>query len=330
MIVYSVKNRIFTPSADGWNQILICGDHPGVISTGKDEAKGRERILQVVNEASLEKILVAFNRQKQDADFPGLLVDLEHFSYDPDKSSEAAAWIREMEVRNKTELWAKFDLTDLGEAKIRTGRYRHVSPVLTGGERFGNRIIISGLESVALTNKPNISGMKPLSNREQTQNEGEMNMTKVIELLGLPADAAEDAVAEAVQTLLNRASTAETELTTVKNTLSQIEKEKLEAEADQFCETHKARIKNRDAVRGQYIENKAGTIALFESLAEQPAAPARVLNRTDGKQPSSLPPEDVQDARDEYVGLVQRTHKIKNRTDAFALAKTLKPELFNQ
>ena len=66
--------------------------------------------------------------RKSDANFPGVLVDFDHFSLDTGQSSEAAGWITDLESRD-TGLWARVRWSDAGLAAVRGGRFRLMNPV---------------------------------------------------------------------------------------------------------------------------------------------------------------------------------------------------------
>jgi hypothetical protein len=112
-----------------------------------------------------------FTMRSSAENFPGLLVDFDHFSMDTDKSSEAAGWITALKADDNG-LWAKVRWTKKGKENVEGGEYRLVSPVFpkpSDCEDLGDgRIRPLSLTSVALTNDPNIKGAKPLTNRKHS------------------------------------------------------------------------------------------------------------------------------------------------------------------
>jgi hypothetical protein len=125
-------------------------------------------VVQVID-AEAAKAMVEDFKEKASADnFPGLLVDFDHFSMDTDKPSEAAGWICDLRHDNKG-VWAQVRWTDKGKESVEGGVYRLVSPVFPKPslcESLGdNRIRPREIVSVALTNEPNIKGAQPLTNR---------------------------------------------------------------------------------------------------------------------------------------------------------------------
>ncbi len=151
-------DKDFVLAGDGWVQVTPCGDFPHV-GAG---------VTQVIDRAACDRIAADFNGRKSDANFPGVLVDFDHFSLDTEKSSEAAGWISDLESRD-TGLWARVRWSDAGLAAVRGGRFRLMSPVFPPPSQCedlgGGKIRPVKLVSVALTNEPNIRGGRPIANR---------------------------------------------------------------------------------------------------------------------------------------------------------------------
>jgi hypothetical protein len=152
-------DKDFVLAGDGWVQVTPCGEFP---HTGAG-------VTQVIDREACDRIAVDFNGRKADANFPGVLVDFDHFSLDTEKSSEAAGWITDLESRD-TGLWARVRWSDAGLSAVRGGRFRLMSPVFPPPSACedlgGGKIRPMMLVSVALTNEPNIKGGKPLANRQ--------------------------------------------------------------------------------------------------------------------------------------------------------------------
>ena len=126
-------------------------------------------VVQVIDLEALKEIMNDFTTKSYTENFPGLLVDFDHFSMDTDKSSEAAGWITALRA-DDAGLWAKVRWTKKGKDAVEGGEYRLVSPVFPKPslceDLGGGRLRPLSLTSVALTNDPNIKGAKPLTNRE--------------------------------------------------------------------------------------------------------------------------------------------------------------------
>jgi hypothetical protein len=160
-------DKEFMLAGDGWVQVTPCGEFPHV-GAG---------VTQVIDREACDRIAADFNSRKSDTNFPGVLVDFDHFSLDTEKSSEAAGWISDLESRY-TGLWARVRWSDAGLSAVQGGRFRLMSPVFpppTACEDLGGgKIRPVMLVSVALTNEPNIRGGRPIANREVIGNREEV------------------------------------------------------------------------------------------------------------------------------------------------------------
>jgi phage I-like protein len=164
IIGYCLLNRDYEMPSDGWYHIAPIGtfSHPSGIQ-------------QVIDSRSIKAMVNAFREDetKLGDHFPGLLVDFDHFSNDPTAPSEAAGWIDDLKSRpgtgNDAGLWAHIRWSDIGEAAVKGGRYRLVSPVWNPAdcERADgpNAVRPMRMDRVAVTNDPNLKGMNPLTNR---------------------------------------------------------------------------------------------------------------------------------------------------------------------
>ncbi len=156
----------FDFNEDAWIHVTPAGEY----------AHAGAGVVQVIDNEALKAITEDFTMKASAENFPGLLVDFDHFSMDTDKPSEAAGWISALRA-DAEGLWAKVRWTSKGREAVEGGEYRLVSPVFPKPslcEDLGEgRIRPRQLQSVALTNEPNIKGGKPLTNRadgEQTPN----------------------------------------------------------------------------------------------------------------------------------------------------------------
>ena len=70
----------FVIAGDGWVQLTPCGEFP----------HSGAGVTQVVDREACDRIAAEFVGRKADHNFPGVLVDFDHFSLDTDKSSEPA------------------------------------------------------------------------------------------------------------------------------------------------------------------------------------------------------------------------------------------------
>ena len=173
----TMGDKDFILAGDGWVQVTPCGEFP----------HAGAGIMQVIDREACDRIAANFNGRKADANFPGVLVDFDHFSLNTAQSSEAAGWITGLESRD-TGLWARVRWSDAGLAAVQGGRFRLMSPVFPPPSACedlgGGKIRPRALVSVALTNEPNIKGGRPIANREPVANRG--NAKKYRWVLGDP------------------------------------------------------------------------------------------------------------------------------------------------
>jgi len=229
--------------------------------------------MQLLDDVAFAAILAAFNEQAADENFSGLLIDYDHFSHNKSLPTEAAGWITELEVRDDG-LWFRARWSDKGTSNLQSGCYRFISPVFGGAYTKEGTVRPMRLDRAGLTNAPNFKTLRPLSNRAKEQQKTkpkETPMKKLLALLGLSEDASEDSAISKVKALQakqadtakleNRATSAESELKTLKAAT-------LKSEADAFCTEHDARIENREAVHAQFLKDPDGTKALFAGLKE--------------------------------------------------------------
>jgi hypothetical protein len=150
----------FQTPADGWYQVAPMGEF-GHAQAG---------LTQVVDAEACQAMANRFAEEAKAPNFAGLLVDFDHFSLDGEKRSEAAGWITALENRDGG-LFAKIRWSDVGEEAVKGGRYRFLSPVWNRADCVdlgGGRVRPVRLLNAAVTNDPNLKGMRPLSNNAAT------------------------------------------------------------------------------------------------------------------------------------------------------------------
>jgi hypothetical protein len=148
-------NRKFQPASEEWIHIATFGEHP----------HAEAGIVQVVDQESVRTQIAEFEGQAAAPNFPGLLLDQDHFSYDTSKPSRACGWISALKAQDDG-LWGYTKFTKFGHDLVEAGDYRNVSPVFSKMERLGgNRVRPIQLAGAALVNAPNIKNMTPISNR---------------------------------------------------------------------------------------------------------------------------------------------------------------------
>ncbi len=324
----------FTLPADGWCHIAPLGAFRHATSG----------LTQVIDAAAVESMVRRFDLEAAAPNFPGLLVDFDHFSHDPAQPSAAAGWITALKSETappeRAGLWARIRWSDAGEAAVRGGRYRLVSPVFLPGDCEAadapGSLRPLRLHRLALTNDPNLNGLAPLSNRHalsepnpkpQPQTKTKGIMRNLAQALGLGPEATEDLVLQHIQQLRNRAQEAETRL----HRLEQDHAALLSSQVDADLDAHKARFRpeSRDHWRSALIANRATALQLLLSIVPGalPGAaapqhdPARAC--TPGPNPFATRVHEQRQAVFEY----------KNRHDcswqqAWDSVRAQRPELF--
>ena len=323
---------------DGWHQIEVTGEHPAITEDGR-------RLVEVIDNKALDSIVADFEKEAAKENFAGLLVDPDHHSHDEDKSTEAMGWLMNVEVRDG-ELWGQHDWSDTGEAAVRGKRFKFFSTEYDEAdlEDLGNgRVRPLRLAGLALTNRPNNKGGKPITNREgkassdnePTQKPTEkQDMNAIAEKLGLPETATEAEVLAKLGEVM-----AENE---------KLKGEVNEAEAEVILNTHRKRIPegSEDEWRKGLIANREQTEALLKGLPEvdgdgKPGSGETrkpQTNREKAGQPDFDPNATDDDGGDddEDKGAKQKAAvlRIKNRdkctnTEAWRAAKLEEPKLFS-
>lgn len=175
----------------------------------------------VLDEEGMAAVVEDFNVRVND-----MVVDYEHQSLTGGEAP-AAGWIKRLYAvlpgtQRPAGIWALVEWTDRARRYLKNREYRYMSPVFL--KRLSDGKVVR-LLSAAITNQPAIDGMAPLVNRvwpkaagqhdhagngsaEQSQNIGkeEVDMKRLLKLLGLPDTATEADAVEKVEALNGEAS----------------------------------------------------------------------------------------------------------------------------
>lgn len=311
-----ILNREFKLPTDDWYEVEVYGEH-------FNPAAG---VVQVIDQAAAQSIVNRFHEAAKEPGFAGVLIDYDHFSMDPSKESRAAGWAEDMRVSNRG-YEAKIRWSRTGKADVEGGDFRFFSTVYpapkdcqpVGTRELRNRkgaavpaVRPLALDRLAITNDPNNKGQRPISNRQpaeaETAQPTKTTMKQVNVILGLAEDAPETSAVGEIQKIKNRAAALETENGTLKTERDGL----LTAQVEADLEKYKGVIKNRDQVKAQLIANRAGTLAVLESLqpATPPAGQDKITNRGSASTPSGAATEgDEKKAAAEKA----RAAKISNR-----------------
>lgn len=236
-------------------QIAPFGDFPGILDG--------EEVIQHCTLEAFERVVEALDGE--------ILVDFEH-NAETGGSTTAAAWIQSLSIDPKLGLMGAFRFTPAGAEAVNTRQLRFLSPCwLLNEEHEPTRLI-----SVGLTNKPNLPvrpilnrapGSLSMSNSQAVEDpttpkppEKLPSMTEELTaLLGLPADADEATILQAIRELCD----------TLKTFQEQAAQNEAEAEAD----AHADQIANREAFVKAFVANREAGRAFVQALCKAPAKP---------------------------------------------------------
>lgn len=244
-------------------QLAPLGEWPVTVK-GKDGKL--ERIKQLFDADACAAVVGNFSQE--------LLVDLDHASVTG--NTRAYAWVTGLRADAELGLVGTFRFTEAGAEAVNSKEYRYVSVFWYLDK--ANRPTL--LDSVALTNRPNLP-VRPVLNREgavvaenNPENEPERNpnMDKIKELLGLPADAGEEAVAEAVAALKER--------------LDKLDAAAADAEAETFAAANAEVVNDTAALKKAYLADKELAKAMVANFKRPVAPPAPVCNPAEARKPA--------------------------------------------
>jgi len=234
----SIRNRIFdsrpygtlvslatnaetfaTPDAlGGWKRLAPYGETTYV----EKQPDGRLRIFkQIFTRAQAEKMVASFNVIAAKSNFRGLNIFVGHPDGNPVRWPDDArlGGIFGLEARADG-LWVNVEWNDKGTKNAEQGYYIYPSPAWKYPRKLAEntgQIIPDVLQSVGLTNTPNINDVDAWTNADLAEAQSEtqtqkdtMNIKEMfLQLLGLPEDATEEQIGAAFQAVhakLNAAS----------------------------------------------------------------------------------------------------------------------------
>lgn len=327
----------FTLPADGWYQIGATGERPKELEMPGGK---KVRIQQVVDAQDLATIANRMQAWAAEPGFSGLLVDFDHESADSTKSTRAAAWVMNAELRGPNQLWGQLRLSGSGRAALEGGDFLHFSPVLGFAPRDyaeGEVAHPIALLGGAFTNQPTFRGMLPLANRATDYpaspfpSQPTMKKDYVIALLlalgaTIAADASPEAIDAAVQAETEKAKRQATEMAATKNRLLQLEGEQIERDLD----AHRLTGDAREKAKGFLTNNREEGLAFIAAISGASGDYARTHNRSGQAQPPSgdVAAAAALDARRDTAVRAYQTLNRCGFQDAWEAVRTEKPELF--
>ena len=353
----SILNRSGQHSPDGWYHIEKTGSHPGVDATGR-------KVLQICDLQSVNNRVAAFQADNADyaashpgEPFPGMLVDREHFSHDASKETAADGWLMDLQNRNG-ELCGRIQWTRRGKAatsprsapggkEALAPEYKYFSTEFNS-EDLESLGVVDGvlnvrpkrLSGLTLTNRPNNLGATPIANRstlspalgDSTPTQANTRMKSIATKLGLTPEASEKSIHDALDAILNSATTAKTlkaEVGVLTNRVTELLGEQIDLDiaaagiVDQTAiATFKpvlAGMKNREERTNflKLVRPQGDSGAASAAAADPSKAVGALTNRTTAKPPGSA--ATTPDAAATKASKDQ-AHAIQNRATAIMTA----------
>lgn len=116
----------------------------------------------VFDEAAAKSIIENFRAEAKKTDWPGILVDREHFSADREKTSDAMAWAKDIRQEADGSIWTRWEFTapgkELWEGKVLINR----SPLFACA-KDGKTYHPLALKSIGMTNTPHFTELSTLA-----------------------------------------------------------------------------------------------------------------------------------------------------------------------
>ncbi|MBU5312228.1 phage protease [Tissierella carlieri] len=148
----------------------------------------------IVDEESFESINNTFKKRGID-----VVIDYEHQTLE-DVQAPAGGWIKELFIQDGA-IAAKVEWTPKAQEYLKNKEYRYLSPVVLVRKSDQKAVV---LHSAALTNTPAIDGMFAIVNSinidEFEEGGKNMDLKKLAAILGLPEDATEEQIIQAIKT----------------------------------------------------------------------------------------------------------------------------------
>ena len=263
-------------NGDRWFQTFPPYGRYPVGGTIEDAPDGAEF---VIDEESVRAVMDAFAKDAERPDWPGILVDREHFSTFSDKPSDAMAWARGIRQEPDGSIWTRWDFTPEGERLWNERVLVSRSPYFIGvASDDGLEYRPSRLVSIGMTNTPHFTELSTLAaaRAADAKPQKEKHMDKIIQALGLPPDATEEDVLGAINALKEQASASAACAEDMKKERDEAVAECRSVRADAFLRKHASVIGDAAACREVYLKDP--------DLAEKMVAACRAPAPSKGQQ----------------------------------------------
>ena len=218
----------------------------------------------VFDEAAARAVIDDFRQQASRPDWPGVLVDREHFSADADKTSDAMAWARDIRQDADGSIWTRWDFTPEGERLWNDRVLVSRSPLFLSSPDASRREYRPvALRSIGMTNSPHFKDLSTLAAAkaaaEETTNEGEIPMDpEILAALGLAEGAGKEEVLAAIKALKDKEAAAVADATDAKKERDDAVAECRKVQADAFIAANRDRIADEAKCREIYVKDPRG------------------------------------------------------------------------
>lgn len=314
------------------------GRYPGRNQiTGKDGKPIKDAVV-VFDENSVGKVVAAFKEAAKAKDWPGILVDQDHFSCNTSKPSTALAWARDIRVDGDGSIWTKWEFTAKGKELYEGKMLINRSPVLDLEQLSAKEFAPTVLTSIGMTNAPYFKDLSPLAAaREVKNNKGENTMDpSILKELGLQEGATLDDVLAAIKSLKDKEAAATATATDATKKAETAEAQCRTLKCDAFIAAHKGQIADEGKFREAYMKAPEATESAFGLFrtAEPQKAPAARLSARDAKTPTSTTGTDAAamqaklTARNNAVNAYMAAHPGCSHASAWTACRLADPETF--
>ena len=337
-----MKPDYILTNPDGSFQALRTGEFPNT-RTGPDGVV--QYFLQVVEPADLSRVVQAWEAEGR----PELRIDADHLSYNAGQPSASLGWVQDLTVQGDR-LVPRARWSSEGLKLLEGGVYRKCSAVLQCSDEPGQpegagltrdtpiRTRPVRLDSVALTNVPNIPGLQLLSNRAPEMPEHvrptqpnpttkKMELTALAKRLGLPETATLEEITAALDALLKGKADAET-----------AQKETVEADLEQFKNCIKP--DQLEFFRTNLLANRQTTLTVLRGIQSAatpaPVEPVRLHNRQQAAPaatpvattPGQMTEQEKDSAQRGLITSLMNNNRSLSHSQAFDLARAANPSFF--
>ena len=312
------------------------GKYPSGMQVELADGKKAKDTFVVFSRESVDAVVKDFRDRMTAKDWPGVLVDQEHYSLDLDKPSTALAWAKDIRVAEDGSIWTKWEFTAKGKELYEGKMLINRSPVLDLAKVGDKEFAPTRLTSIGMTNTPYFKDLSPLAAaREVNNKKGENTMDpSILRELGLQEGATLEDVLSAIKALKDKEAAATASATDATKKAEDAEAKCRGLKCDAFIAAHKAQIADEGKFREAYMKAPEATeqaLGLFRTAAA-PAPTARIVAK-DAQTPSATPGTDAAvkakiAARNNAVNAYMTAHPGCSHASAWTACRLADPETF--